>query len=248
METATVRRVLNHTLTELKRAIDRYSVAQAADLYALAWQQAAKAPPSETREQRALLQSYKEILGSRRWKELERLRAPAAPAESPSPLRSPASLPLQAPAGRQEQKALWSSGQHARPSDQVPPGRRRARQPALLESARLYEIAAELRPRLEETARAGATITWPLIRKRLPGMPQLHPDDECVVLWLVDEDRREGEPLLSALVTVGDRQMHPRFPAVAEQLGLSCTGSAQQQTAWSYEVLSVHQHWRYRRR
>ncbi|MFJ5035963.1 hypothetical protein ACIQB5_50225, partial [Streptomyces sp. NPDC088560] len=47
MEIATVRRTLNHTLTELKRALDNYEVAPAADLYALAWQQAAGAPPSE---------------------------------------------------------------------------------------------------------------------------------------------------------------------------------------------------------
>ncbi|WP_409467269.1 hypothetical protein [Streptomyces sp. HC307] len=74
MEIATVRRMLNHTLTELKRAIDNYAVAEAVDLYALAWQQAAGAPPSETREHRALLQSYKEILGSRRWRKKERLQ------------------------------------------------------------------------------------------------------------------------------------------------------------------------------
>ncbi|MFF3149886.1 hypothetical protein ACFVRU_51320 [Streptomyces sp. NPDC057927] len=43
--------------------------------------------------------------------------------------------------------------------------------------------------------------------------------------------------------------MHPRFPVIAEQLGLSCgTNTAQQQTTWSYEVLKVHQHWRHRRR
>ncbi|WP_409467270.1 hypothetical protein [Streptomyces sp. HC307] len=115
--------------------------------------------------------------------------------------------------------------------------------------ARLYEIAADLRPLLEETARAGATTSWPLIRKHLPGLPRLHRDDECVILWLVDEGRQEGEPLLAALVTVGNQQMRPRFPAVAEQLGLSCGADvAQQQTTWSYEVLKVHQHWRHQRR
>lgn len=117
----------------------------------------------------------------------------------------------------------------------------------MLEAGRLWEIATALRPLLEQTARAGATTSWPAIRKRLPGLPRLHRDDESVILWLVDEDRQDGEPLLSALVTAGNRQMHPRFPAIAEQLGLA-TGRAalEQRTAWSYEVLKVHQHWRYR--
>lgn len=84
MEIATVRRTLNHTLTELKRAIDGYAVAVAADLYALAWQQAAGAPPSETREQRAQLKDLKEILGSRRWQEEERRQA-AAVSSQPAP-------------------------------------------------------------------------------------------------------------------------------------------------------------------
>ncbi|MDX3761600.1 hypothetical protein [Streptomyces sp. AK02-04a] len=39
-----------------------------------------------------------------------------------------------------------------------------------------------LRPLLEEAAKAGATTSWPLIRKRLPGLPRLHPDDESVIL------------------------------------------------------------------
>lgn len=120
----------------------------------------------------------------------------------------------------------------------------RSEQPALLESPRRYEIATGLRLLLEDTTRAGATTVRALICKRLPGLPRPHRDDECVILWLVDEDRQDGEPLLAALVPVGNRQMHPRFPAVAEQLGLSCgANTAQQQTTWSYEVLKVHQHW-----
>ncbi|MCG3040714.1 hypothetical protein ACLIYM_02345 [Streptomyces fenghuangensis] len=118
----------------------------------------------------------------------------------------------------------------------------------MLEAGRLWEIATELRPLLVQTARAGATTSWPGIRKRLPDLPRLHRDDESVLLWLVDEDRQEGEPLLSALVTVGDRRMHPRFPAIAEQLGLfPGRTDAQQRTTWSYEVLKAHQHWRHRR-
>lgn len=264
MEIATVRRTLNHTLTELKRAIDSHAVAEAADLYALAWQQAAGALPSETRQQRALLQSYKEILGSRRWREMERQQAAAAPSKTPRPERTPVPPPRPTADQPKKQKSARASEPQARPAAPVSRTRRpetqpaplaktahrpsRFEQPALLESARLYEIATGLRPLLEDTARAGATTSWALIRKRLPGLPRLHRDDECVILWLVDEDRHDGEPLLAALVTVGNRQMHPRFPAVAEQLGLSCgANTAQQQTTWSYEVLKAHQHWRHRR-
>ncbi|MFE1328733.1 hypothetical protein, partial [Streptomyces sp. NPDC058741] len=101
--------------------------------------------------------------------------------------------------------------------------------------------------RLEQTAHLGATTSWSRMRKRFPALPRLHRDDESVVLWLVDEERQDGEPLLSALVTVGDRQMHPRFPVIAEQLGLPCPGTpTQQQMIWSYEVLKVHQYWRHR--
>ncbi|MEU6363248.1 hypothetical protein ACFWFS_07415 [Streptomyces albidoflavus] len=101
---------------------------------------------------------------------------------------------------------------------------------------------------LEQTARARGTISWPAMRKRLPALPHLHRDDESIVLWLVDEDRQKGEPLLSALVTVGDRQMHPLFPQIAEQLGLSAGGTPDEQLSlWSYEVLKVYQHWRHRR-
>lgn len=123
----------------------------------------------------------------------------------------------------------------------------RRNEPALLETGQLWEIATTLRPLLEQTARAGSTTTWPQIYKRLPGLPRLHAEDQCVLMWLVDEDGRKEEPLLSALVTVGDRQMHPRFPAVAEQLGWRCPADTRRHTAWSYEVLKVHQHWRHRR-
>ncbi|MFC9616619.1 hypothetical protein [Streptomyces sp. NPDC056938] len=268
MEIAMVRRDLNHILTELQRAINNHAVAKAADLYALAWQQAAQAPPSETREQRARLTSYKEVLSSRRWRDEERRQA-AQPSPGTAPRSEQRAVPRPRPhtAPAPVRPAVgWSSEPGPKSSTLAPPARRsgvqnqpttaeprsrrssRTAEPALLETGQLWEIATELRPLLEQTARSGATTSWPAIRKRLPGLPRLHRDDESVILWLVDEDRHEGEPLLSALVTVGDRQMHPRFPSIAEQLGL-CTGRAasQQRTAWSYEVLKVHQYWRHRR-
>ncbi|MFF4934552.1 hypothetical protein ACFY2H_37585 [Streptomyces griseofuscus] len=274
MEIATIRRDLNHTLTELGRAVDKLAVAQAADLYALAWQQAAQAPPSETRQQRARLAEYKEILSSRRWQEEERRQAAdrstqpvpvpvPVPEQEPRTVRRPRPVAEPAPV---RPAVVWSSDKMPQQFRPPSPGPRRppaARtgpapvvfrrsapgpEPALLDSGALWEIATQLRSHLEQVARAGATTTWPTIRKRLPGLPRLHRDDESVVLWLVDEERRDDEPLLASLVTVGDRQMHPRFPAIAEQLGLG-TGRtpAQQRSAWGYEVLRAHQYWRHRR-
>ncbi|MBB4903742.1 hypothetical protein [Streptomyces griseomycini] len=112
-----------------------------------------------------------------------------------------------------------------------------------MESARLYESTSGLRPFLKDTARVGAITGWALLRKRLPTLPRLHRDGECVILWLVDEDRQAKEPPLAVLATVGNRQMHPCFPAVAEQLGLLCGTDTAQQTTSSYEVLKGHQYW-----
>lgn len=122
-------------------------------------------------------------------------------------------------------------------------------QQGLLGTGRLAELSTDLRPLLEQTARAGTTTTWTALRKRLPALGRLHRDDESVLLWLVDDDRDQSEPLLSALVTVGDRQMHPRFPTIAKQLGVPAYhSSTQQRSTWNYEVLRAHQHWRHRHR
>ncbi|MEW2489946.1 hypothetical protein [Streptomyces sp. NPDC048411] len=257
MDIATIRRSLNGTLIELQGAIDRFDVAKAAELFEWAWHQAAQAPPRETREQRAQLKELKEALASRRWREEKRrlaaqevrpqsVEAPPVPrqrrkkrlASEQAPVvqprtvwssdapRTPAPAPVWPPvrvvprlSATRDAPPMSSAEVHPVPRDG---------QSGLLKAGRLAELATDLRPLLEQTARAGATITWSAIRKRLPALPRLHRDDESVLLWLVDDDRDQGEPLLSALVTVGDRQMHPRFPAVAEQLGVP-TGRASTQ-------------------
>lgn len=261
MEIATVRRTLNGTLTELQRALDAHSVAKAADLYEVAWHQASQAPPSETREQRARLKAFKEVLASRSWREEERRQAAqgeSARAATRPPRHVVSTMRPAADPVPERREKVWSSdaatsGPVSRPSKAAPnvPGTQAARRTesqALLSAGRLWEIATDLRPVLEQTARARGTISWPAMRKRLPTLPLLHRDDKSVVLWLVDEDRQKGEPLLSALITVGDRQMHPRFPQIAEQLGLSAGRTpSEQRSVWSYEVLKVYQHWRHRR-
>ncbi|MCI3151490.1 hypothetical protein ELQ39_06845 [Streptomyces sp. GB4-14] len=260
MDVARLHRNVNHILLDLQRAVDTYAVAEAADLYGLAWSQVAEAPPSETRKQREELQAFKKVINSASWLEEGRRRAataevrhepPAGQRSTARPGRRPAAKRANGQVPRREAKPATETAAHRAPSPADGSGARtpvRRDEPPLLGTGQLSEIATELRPLLEQTARMGATTTWSRISKRLPGLPRLHRDDQSVILWLVDEERREGEPLLCALLTVGDRQMHPRFPVIAEQLGLPCSGTAaQQRMTWSYEVLKVHQYWRHRR-
>lgn len=258
MEIAQLHRSLSHTLLNLQRAVERWAVADATDLYALAWAQVAQAPPSETRKQREELQAFKKVLNSPSWLEEGHRRAAAGirqddprrqtsavqpnprPAEEPARRRAPRRVVKPAEVTGANHTSLRAASSSSRNPAHTT-------EPPQLETGRLSEIATELRPLLEQTAHLGATTSWSRMRKRFPALPRLHRDDESVVLWLVDEERQDGEPLLSALVTVGDRQMHPRFPVIAEQLGLPCPGTpTQQQMTWSYEVLKAHQYWRHR--
>ncbi|WP_406191065.1 hypothetical protein OH791_38550 (plasmid) [Streptomyces anulatus] len=264
MDIAMIRRSLNGTLTELQRAIDRFDVAKAADLFEWAWHQASQAPPRETREQRAQLRDLKEVLGSRRWREEERRLAaqeltPRPVGGPPSPGRKAAKRPSSARVPVVRPRTAWSSDTSRAnvpapapvpvpvPVTEVRPVLKDVRASGYLGAGRLAELATDLRPLLEQTARAGTTTTWKAIRQRLPALARLHRDDESVLLWLVDDERDQGDPLLSALVTVGDRQMHPRFPAIAEQLGVTAGRyPTQQRSTWNYEVLKSHQRWRHR--
>ncbi|WP_327257208.1 hypothetical protein [Streptomyces sp. NBC_01244] len=171
----------------------RYAVAFAADLYAVAWQQPAGAPPSETREQRAQLKDLKEILGSRRWQEEERRPAPAVPLKSvTSQPRTVAAAPRVRPdVPRASERVIRSSRRKTSPSTAPRRSSAPSKAPvpasaptpipapdlspvaasvvrarplrreelALLDSGKLWEIATELRPLLEQTARAASTTT-----------------------------------------------------------------------------------------
>ncbi|MGW7615528.1 hypothetical protein ACWGLG_06620 [Streptomyces antimycoticus] len=260
MDVAHLHRNLSHTLLDLQRAVERYAVAEATGLYSLAWSQVAEAPPSETRQQREELQAFKKVLNSASWQEEGRRRAATADVRQDQPPRQrstvrpgarPAEKRVSGHMPRRDAKPAKGTGAHRPSTHMAGTGSRTAAhrdEPSLLEKGQLSEIATELRQLLEQTARMSATTSWSRIHKRLPSLPRLHRDDQSVILWLVDEERREGEPLLCALVTVGDRQMHPRFPVIAEQLGLPCSGTAaRQQMTWSYEVLKAHQYWRHRR-
>lgn len=251
MEIAAVRRDLNGTLTELQRAIDAHAVAQAAHLYTLAWGQASAAPPSVTREQRARLKELKEALSSPSWKEAERRLAASQKRRRATPAVSAGEVTGSPPSSgpRVEAPVVRYASSDAAPKRRRPQGPDvRAAEPALLDAGGLWELATDLRPLLEQTARDGSITSWTGLRKRMPSLPRLHRGDQAVLLWLVDEARHAEEPLLCALVTVGDRQMYPAFPQIAERLGLEVGHSlADQRAQWSWQVLKVHQHWRHRR-
>ncbi|MBZ4016263.1 hypothetical protein CCS38_11025 [Streptomyces purpurogeneiscleroticus] len=112
----------------------------------------------------------------------------------------------------------------------------------------LTKIARALRDVLENVARQQSTITWSGIRQRMERqLPHLHPDDQGEVLVMVDRDTPAGEPLLSALITVGDRHVHPLYRHVGHSLGrqLPCPENGLE-SQWQMDVLRLHSLWRHR--
>ncbi|MET9878887.1 hypothetical protein ABZZ36_30275 [Actinacidiphila glaucinigra] len=252
---------LNTTMAELKRAVRDYDQVGAADLYALAWHKAADIPVSASREQRRALREIRETIDSQAWK--QRSREEAAKSQQPGSAVAPPPQPKTTRRAKPQRSARPESA--TRPpirqsaSDQgraLEPRQSRSgasSQPAseerevvveLMPLGELLEIASQVRPVLTRIARDGALVTWSGLRQRIHDLPRLSLEDQAAVLVLVDEDCDGGEPLLSALVTVGNGQMHPHFPVIVEFLG---RGDAKQaRTVWSYEVLKVRQWWRHR--
>ncbi|MGW6614966.1 hypothetical protein ACWGA0_16090 [Streptomyces erythrochromogenes] len=112
----------------------------------------------------------------------------------------------------------------------------------------LADIASALRAVLEDVARHQTTITWSGIRQRMSrDLPRLHPDDQGEALVLVDRDTPSDEPLLAALIVVGDREIHPLYRHVAfsldRELPLPENGL---QSRWQMDVLRLHTLWRHR--
>ncbi|WP_431969121.1 hypothetical protein [Actinacidiphila sp. bgisy160] len=251
---------LNTTLAELKRAVRDYDQVGAADLYALAWHKAADIPVSASREQRSALREIRETIDSQAWK--QRSREEAARSQQPASAVAPPPQPKTTPRARPQRSARPESTTRTpirqSASDQgraVEPRQSRSdasSQPAseqheaieLLPLGQLLEIASQVRPVLTRIARDRALVTWSDLRQRIHGLPRLSLENQAAVLVLVDQDSDGDEPLLSALVTVGNGQMHPHFPVIVEFLG---RGDAKQvRTAWSSEVLKVRQWWRHR--
>lgn len=114
--------------------------------------------------------------------------------------------------------------------------------------AELADIARAVRTVLENVARQQSTITWSGLRQRLDRqLPHLHPDDQGEVLVMVDRDTPSGEPLLSALITVGDRHVHPVYRHVSYSLGRELPRPENGlESQWQMDVLRLHALWRHR--
>ncbi|SPF04339.1 Competence protein [Streptomyces sp. MA5143a] len=113
---------------------------------------------------------------------------------------------------------------------------------------KLSELAAVVRAALEDVAQGGTTTTWSAIRHR-PGadLPHLHPDDQGEVLVLVDVDTPMSEPLLSALVTTNNGEMHPLYRHVAYSLGRALPVRQDELHAqWQLDVLRLYGLWKHR--
>ncbi|MEU2625896.1 hypothetical protein [Kitasatospora sp. NPDC007106] len=117
-----------------------------------------------------------------------------------------------------------------------------------LPADRLDRIAEVVREILIKTARNRSTVTWSSIRHQLgPLLPSLHTDDQGEILVRTDRATPVDEPLLSALVVVGDHEMHPLYRHVAYSLDRDPPPSDDElRTQWAMDVLSVHTHWRHR--
>ncbi|MEV4336080.1 competence protein CoiA family protein [Streptomyces sp. NPDC049590] len=116
------------------------------------------------------------------------------------------------------------------------------------DEAKLAELAAVVRSLLEDTARNRATLTWSAIRHRLSGeLPHLHPDDQGQVLVLADANTSADEPLLSALVTTNNGDLHPLYRHVAFSLGRETpSGPDELHARWQMDVLRLYGLWKHR--
>ncbi|MCZ2526194.1 hypothetical protein [Streptomyces sp. HB2AG] len=117
-----------------------------------------------------------------------------------------------------------------------------------LAGERLDRLAEAVRDILVKTAKAQSTTTWSAIRHQLGSLlPWLHTDDQGEILVRADRETPDDEPLLSALIVVGDHVMHPLYRHVAYSLGRDVPVSDEELAGqWAMDVLKVHACWRHR--
>ncbi|MFF8881859.1 hypothetical protein [Streptomyces flaveolus] len=131
-----------------------------------------------------------------------------------------------------------------RATESVPDGTATA---SRLDRNALALFAARVRPLLQDAARAGTTVTWGDLRRRLDGeLPYLHPDDQGEILVLVDLETAADEPLLAALVAGADLSPHALYRHVRYSLGRERVPEMSLEMHWRMEVLRIHQLWRHR--
>ncbi|MFE0867492.1 competence protein CoiA family protein [Streptomyces rochei] len=116
-----------------------------------------------------------------------------------------------------------------------------------LDREAVVSLADRIRPLLQDAARAGTTVTWGDLRRRMGGaLPFLHPDDQGEVLVVVDQHTPPDEPLLSALVAGADLSPHGLYRHIRFSHGRERVPDASLEMHWRMEVLELFQLWRHR--
>ncbi|WP_159047709.1 hypothetical protein [Streptomyces sp. WM6378] len=103
---------------------------------------------------------------------------------------------------------------------------------------KLDPLATAVKTILQKAAATGTTLTWREIRAQLPpGLPTLDRSQQTGVLIQVDRSREGAAPLLSALVTGADHDMHPAYPRIAAAVGRPRPrGDLEAVAQWAVEV------------
>jgi hypothetical protein len=103
---------------------------------------------------------------------------------------------------------------------------------------KLDPLAAAVKAILQKAAATGTTLTWTEIRAQLPpDLPVLERSRQTAVLIEVDRSRPGTAPLLSALVTGADHDMHPAYPRIAAAAGRpQPRGELEAVAQWAVEV------------
>ncbi|MFH8530822.1 hypothetical protein ACH4GE_20650 [Streptomyces tendae] len=118
---------------------------------------------------------------------------------------------------------------------------------ARLDRAALVALADQVRTLLQDSARAGTTVTWGDLRRRMSGvLPFLHPDDQGEILMVVDQDTPADEPLLSALVAGTDLSPHGLYRHIRFSHGRERVPDESLEMHWRMEVFGLFQLWRHR--
>jgi hypothetical protein len=102
----------------------------------------------------------------------------------------------------------------------------------------LDPLAHAVRAILQKAASTGTTLTWAQIRQQLPPeLPALERGEQTPLLIRIDRSRDASAPLLSALVTGADHDMHPAYPRITAALGRPPTnGDLAALAQWAVEV------------
>ncbi|MFD5966763.1 hypothetical protein ACFWGR_11100 [Streptomyces sp. NPDC060311] len=116
-----------------------------------------------------------------------------------------------------------------------------------LDREALEPLASRVRTLLQDAARAGTTMTWRDLRRRMGGeLPYLHPDDQGEILVMVDRETPANEPLLAALAAGADLSPHALYRHVRYSLGRKCVPEMSLEMHWRIEVFQLYQLWRHR--